>query len=84
MKISGFTPSALFSFPLLDRDAASGSTVASQDMINLQSLSMMDMDDAEAEALLDSTLGMIAQDNVAALSVHGGLTANRVAELLSL
>ncbi|MBQ9405571.1 MAG: hypothetical protein IJU37_02405 [Desulfovibrio sp.] len=86
MKITGFTPSELFSFPLVDADREAMATpgAAAHDMVNIQSLRMMDMDDAEAEALLETTMGMIAQDNMAALSVHSGLTASRVAELLSL
>lgn len=84
MKITGFTPSDALTFPMFEKETAVVAAAPSHDVISLQSLRMMDMDDAEADALLDETLGMIAQDNVAALSAHGGLTAGRVAELLSL
>ncbi|MBQ9452405.1 MAG: hypothetical protein IJU65_03810 [Desulfovibrio sp.] len=83
MKITGFTPSDIFSFPMFEKDAAV-STTASHDVVNLQSLNMIDMDDTEANALLNETIGIISQDHFAALSVHGGLTESRVAELLSL
>ena len=40
--------------------------------------------DDEVDGVLDDTLAMIAQDNVAALSVHGGLSESRVFALLGM
>lgn len=82
MKITGFTSSEMFSFPLPGKDGMVTPATVSPDIVNLQALSRMDMSDADAQALLDETVGMISQDSVAALSVHSGLNAERVAALL--
>lgn len=82
MKISGFTPSELFSFPLPEKESIQSPAMGrGQDMVSIQSLDALN--DMDADALLGDTLGMIAQNGAAALNLHGGLSAGRVAELLA-
>lgn len=82
MEISGINPNNHFAFPLPDKDDSGSTPAAVQDVVNLSVPSLLE--DDEVDGVLDDTLNMIAQDNVAALSVHGGLSESRVFALLGL
>ena len=58
------------------------SSEAVQDTVDVRAPRLLE--DSEVDSVLDDTLNMIAQDNVAALSVHGGLSQSRVFALLGL
>ena len=53
-----------------------------QDTVDIRAPQLLE--DDEVDGVLDDTLNMIAQDNVGALSVHGGLSQSRVFALLGL
>lgn len=82
MEISRISPANAFAFPLPEKDAVISAAVPSQDRVDISPMNLLR--DDEVESVFGSTLGMISQDSVAALSVHGGLNAGRVALLLGL
>lgn len=82
MEISSIRSAFPFAFPMLDKDGGEAAPAPVQDMVDIHTPSLLR--DDEVEGVLDDTLSMIAQDNVAALSVHGGLSENRVFALLGL
>lgn len=85
MEISGIRSAFPFAFPTADKDggdAAQAASLATGDMVDIHAPQLLA--DDEVDGVLDQTLSMIAQDNVAALSVHGGLSESRVFALLGL
>ena len=82
MEISGIRSALPFAFPTLDKDGAAGAPAPVQDMVDIHAPTLLN--DDEVDGVLDDTLSMIAQDNVAALSVHGGLSESRVFALLGM
>ncbi len=65
-----------------DKDDSGSAPAAVQDTVNVRAPHLLE--DSEVDSVLDDTLSMIAQDNLAALSVHGGLSQSRVFALLGL
>ncbi len=63
-------------------DAAQPTPAAVQDTVDVRAPHLLE--DDEVDGVLDDTLNMIAQDNMGALSVHGGLSQSRVFALLGL
>lgn len=82
MEISRINSANGFSFPMPEKDASVSSTASSQDVVDIRSMNLLS--DDEVDGVLSDTISMISQDSVGALSVHGGLSASRVASLLSL
>lgn len=82
MEISGLNKFNAFAFPLPGKDDSGSTPAAVQDVVNLSTPQMLE--DHEVDAVMDETLNMIAHDNVAALSVHGGLSQSRVFALLGM
>lgn len=86
MEIIGFDSPMNPGFFLPEKDASSTAPTAAaamtSDMVNLSSPYMLS--DDEVDSVLNETLGMIAQDSLAALSVHSGLNQGRVHALLGL
>jgi len=82
MKISGITSANTFAFPTLEKDEAADQAAAPHDVVSLNAPDLLA--DDEVDGVLDDTIGMIGQDPMGALSVHSGLSASRVAALLSL
>lgn len=82
MKISGLAPSTSFSFPAVEKDENTASTAPTRDVVSLNAPDLLA--DDEVDGVLDDTMSMIAQNPAGALSVHSGLSASRVAALLSL
>ncbi|MBD5417436.1 MAG: hypothetical protein HDR50_07205 [Desulfovibrio sp.] len=82
MEISGIRSALPFAFPTLDKDGAEAAPAPVGDMVDIHAPTLLD--DSEVDGVLDDTLSMIAQDNVAALSVHGGLSESRVFALLGM
>ena len=82
MEISGINTFHPFTFTRTDRDDSGSTPAAVQDVVNLSTPQLLE--DDEVDAVMDDTLNMIAQDNLAALSVHGGLSQSRVFALLGM
>ena len=82
MEISGINPSLPFAFTKPDKDDSRSTPAAVQDTVDIRAPQLLE--DDEVDGVLDDTLNMIAQDNVGALSVHGGLSQSRVFALLGL
>jgi len=82
MKISGLNPTPAFAFPAMEKDESTAASVPSHDVVSLSSTNLLA--DDEVDGVLDDTMSMISQNPMDALSVHSGLSASRVASLLSL
>lgn len=82
MEISGINHAFPFAFTMPDKDDSGSTPAAVQDTVDVHAPHLLE--DSEVDSVLDDTLSMIAQDNVAALSVHGGLSQSRVFALLGL
>ena len=82
MEISGIRSAFPFAFPGLEKDSAEAAIETAGDRIEINAPTLLA--DDEVDGVLDDTMGMIANDSVAALSVHGGLSENRVFALLGL
>ena len=82
MKISGLNPTPAFAFPAMEKDESTAASVPSHDVVSLSSTNLLA--DDEVDGVLDDTMSMISQNPMDALSVHNGLSASRVASLLSL
>ena len=82
MEISGITPSLPFACTMPDKDDSGSTPAAVQDTVDVRAPHLLE--DDEVDGVLDDTLNMIAQDNMGALSVHGGLSQSRVFALLGL
>lgn len=82
MKISGLNPTPAFAFPAMEKDESTAASVPSHDVVSLSSTNLLA--DDEVDGVLDDTMSMISQNPMNALSVHSGLSASRVASLLSL
>ena len=78
MEISGINSSLPFAFTMPDKDDSGSTPAAVQDTVDIRAPQLL------VDGVLDDTLNMIAQDNVGALSVHGGLSQSRVFALLGL
>jgi hypothetical protein len=82
MELTGITQSMPFMFRFPDREDGGSTPAAAQDTVSMNAFPLLG--GGEAEAVFDDTLDMIAADNVAALSVHGGLVPRRVFALLGI
>lgn len=82
MKISGLNPTPAFAFPSVEKDETTPSAAQSRDVVSLSAPDLLA--DDEVDGVLDNTMSMISQNPMNALSVHSGLSASRVAALLSL
>ena len=82
MKISGLNPTPAFAFPSIEKDESTAASTPSRDVVSLSAPNLLA--DDEVDGVLDDTMSMISQNPMDALSVHGGLSASRVASLLSL
>ena len=82
MKISGLNPAGTFTFPSIEKEENASVAASPRDVVSLSSTSLLADDDVDG--VMNDTMGMIAQDPMNALSVHSGLSASRVASLLSL
>ena len=82
MKISGLNPTPAFAFPSIEKEENASVAASPRDVVSLSSTSLLADDDVDG--VMNDTMGMIAQDPMNALSVHSGLSASRVASLLSL
>ncbi|WP_291443227.1 hypothetical protein [Desulfovibrio sp.] len=82
MKISGLNPTPAFAFPAMEKDESTAASMPSHDVVSLSSTNLLA--DDEVDGVLDDTMSMISQNPMDALSVHSGLSASRVASLLSL
>lgn len=82
MKISGLNPTPAFAFPSIEKDESTAASTPSRDVISLSAPNLLA--DDEVDGVLDDTMSMISQNPMDALSVHSGLSASRVAALLSL
>ncbi len=82
MEIFGINPSLPFAFTIPDKDDSGSIPATVQDTVDVRAPHLLK--DNEVGGVLDDTLNMITQDNVGALSVHGGLSQSRVFALLGL
>ena len=82
MNISGINSSNSFAFPSIEKEETASPTALSHDVVSLSAPNLLD--DDEVDGVLNDTMGMISQNPMSALSVHGGLSASRVAALLSM
>ena len=82
MKISGLNPTPAFAFPAMEKDENTAASTPTRDVVSLSAPNLLA--DDEVDGVLDDTMSMISQNPMDALSVHSGLSASRVAELLSL
>ena len=82
MNISGINSSNSFAFPSIEKEESASPTALSHDVVSLSSPNLLA--DDEVDGVLADTMGMISQNPMSALSVHGGLSASRVASLLSM
>lgn len=82
MEISGLSANFPFLFQGMDRDTTEAKLSQAADRIDIHSPELLT--DEEAEIVLSDTIGMIGADSAAALSVHSGLSANRVFALLGM
>ena len=91
MNISGINSSNSFAFPSIEKEETASPTALSHDVVSLSAPNLLADDevdgvlaDDEVDGVLADTMGMISQNPMGALSVHGGLSASRVAALLSM
>lgn len=86
MEILGINPGMSFGYVPSDKeDNAPVPTSGSLEQLDTVDISSpYILPDDEVEMVMDETLNMIAQDSMAALSVHGGLSQSRVFALLGL
>ncbi len=82
MEISAIRSAFPFAFPGLEKESAEAAPQALGDRIDINAPALLS--DEEVDGVLADTMGMIAGDGAAALSVHGGLSENRVFALLGL
>lgn len=82
MEVSGITVSPNYIFRLPEMDDEGSAPAALRDAVSISH--PYEFSDEEAEVLLDDTISMIGSDSATALSLHGGLTENRVYQLLGL
>ena len=82
MNISGINSANSFAFPTIEKEENAAPAALSHDVVSLSTPNLLA--DDEVDGVLNDTMGMIAQDPMSALSVHGGLRASRVASLLSM
>ena len=82
MNISGINSANSFAFPSIEKEESATPTSLSHDVVSLSAPDLLA--DEDVDGVLNDTMGMISQNPMAALSVHGGLSASRVASLLSL
>ena len=86
MEIQSLNSNSLFSGIFPDRDGSFAAPAAAAqpapDTVDVSSPWLLP--DDEVDGVLDATMNMISQDNLAALSVHGGLSQSRVFALLGL
>jgi len=68
-------------FPINQGGNSGSAPIAPQDIADINNY--VDMTDEEVEELLSSTIQTIQSDVVSALSVHNGLTPERVSYLLA-
>lgn len=81
MEISGILSGASYLFPNIEKENG-GVTRQSGDIVDIRQPEILS--DEEAENVYNDTIAMIGQDGAAALSVHSGLSENRVFALLGL
>lgn len=82
MEISALDKALPFNFIMTDKDGMGNVPPVAQDFVDISAPQLLA--DDEVDDVLDATIDMLARDNVAALSVHGGLTQSRVFSLLGL
>ena len=82
MKISGLNPTPAFAFPAMEKDENTAASMPSRDVVSLSAPNLLA--DDEVDGVLDDTMNMISQNPMSALSAHSGLSASRVAALLSM
>lgn len=82
MEISSLNNLFPFSFNINGNESNGAAPVAVQDKIDISSAHILE--DDEVDSVFDETLHMIAEDNLAALSVHEGLNESRVFTLLGM
>ena len=82
MNISGINSHNSFAFPSIDKDETATPTALSHDVVSLSAPNLLA--DDEVDGVLDDTMNMISQNPMSALSAHSGLSASRVAALLSM
>lgn len=80
MEISQIHSTQSFKFPTFEREAAAAKPQG--DVVDIRGQQLLA--DDEVEGVLNDTIGMIASDSAAALSVHSGLSESRVFALLGL
>lgn len=81
MEIQGLRSAFPFMFPANEKDAPV-SLNAPGDIVDVHAPKILA--DDEVEGVFKETLGMIANDSAAALSVHSGLNESRVFALLGI
>ncbi|MDR2744360.1 MAG: hypothetical protein LBB66_04070 [Desulfovibrio sp.] len=82
MELTGITQSMPLMFRFPDREDGGSTPPAVQDTVSMTAF--RPLDDEQAGTVFDDTLDRIAEDNAAALSVHGGLVPERVFALLGM
>lgn len=82
MEISGIRSALPFMFGGNDGEAAKSVKNTISDRIDISAHNLLT--DEEAESVLADTISMIGSDSAAALSVHSGLSENRVFALLGI
>ena len=82
MNISGINSANSFAFPTIEKEENAAPAALSHDVVSLSAPNLLA--DDEVDGVLNDTMGMISQNPMGALSVHGGLSASRVNALLSL
>lgn len=81
MEISGIRSTTPFAFQNFDKDNAAVKRQEG-DIVDVKQPELLS--DEEAEVVLNDTISMIGSDAASALSVHSGLSENRVFALLGL
>jgi hypothetical protein len=82
MNISGINSSNSFAFPSIEKEENAAPTALSHDVVSLSAPNLLA--DDEVDGVMSDTMDMISQNPMSALSVHSGLSASRVAALLSM
>lgn len=82
MNISGINSHNSFAFPSIEKEENAAPTALSHDVVSLSAPNLLA--DDEVDGVLDDTMNMISQNPMSALSAHSGLSASRVAALLSM
>lgn len=82
MDISAIGKSVPFDFIMHGKDSSGNVPPVVQDEVHISMPHILS--GQEADEVLDATIDMLARDNVAALSAHGGLSHGRVFGLLGL